>query len=244
MPRRTTVAGGMRPVLVVVAGVLIGVLAVLGIAALTNDDDADPAGGGDPIELSFASVESDPAAAEALVVAWNRWRTASFVTTGTWTRTLDADPDNPLSGDVFTAQDPPRRLVVRLGAVLESIDGTVTTCDAPSEDVIVPACIDGGGGRAYDDRVAAEMQLVLGYVIGDARLYDVGFGSADNPLVTCFDVELREAVLRSPWGRAGAFCFHDDTGALASSRVRRQSAVDEEVTLSYRTEVTDADFLD
>lgn len=231
----------MRPVVLAVAGVVLGVLGVLVGAALVADGDEPDTGPGEPLELSFASVDPDPAAAEALVVAWNRWRTATFVTVGTWTRTLD-DGSPPLTGDAFTAQDPPRRLVIRLGAVLESIDGTITTCDAPTEDVIVPACVDGGAGRTYDERVAAEMQLVLGYVIGDARLYDVGFAAADNPLVTCFDLELREAVLRSPWGRAAAFCFDDETGALASSRVRRQSAVDEEITSGYRTDVTDDDF--
>jgi hypothetical protein len=224
-------------VVLVLGGLCAGVLAVLAIAArVAGDDDPGPAETLPSIELTFPAVDHDPAAAEALVIAWNRWRTGTFVSSGTWTRTIDG-ADEPLSGDVFMAQDPPRRLVVRLGAVTESIDGTVTTCDAPSDAIVVPACTDGGQGRSYDERLDTEMQLVLEYIIGNARLYDV------EQHDSCFQLELREAVLRSPWGRASQFCFDDETGALASSLVRRQSAVDEERTTGYRTDVTDDDFL-
>ena len=224
----------MRPVILVAAGVVAGVVAVLGIAALLIDDDADDVPL-DPIEVSFPPVEHDEAAAKDLVVAWNRWRTASFVSAGTWTRTLDSD-DAPLTGDTYTAQEPPRRLVLRLGAVIESIDGSLVTCDNPSEPVIVPECSEMAGLRSYDERLRSEMSLVLNYVIGEERIYDVA--EVDG----CFNVELIPAVLRSPWGRAGQFCFDEASGALRSSRVRRQSAVDEEVAVVIRTDVSDEDF--
>lgn len=225
----------MRPVVLVAAGVVAGVVAVLAIAALVaenGDDTGDP----EPIELSFPAVEHDEVAAENLVVAWNRWRTATFVSSGTWTRTLD-DADAPLTGDAYTAQAPPRRLVLRLGAVIESIDGTVVTCDNPSEPVIVPGCSEVAGVLSYEDRLRSEMSLVLNYVRGDQRIYDVA-ATGD-----CFNVELIPAALRSPWGRAAEFCFDEESGALRSSRVRRQSAVDEERALVIRTDVTEADFL-
>ncbi|MEQ8841578.1 MAG: hypothetical protein RIB98_11400 [Acidimicrobiales bacterium] len=224
----------MRQLMLVVGGVVAGVVAVLAVAALVlgDDEDAAPTEG---IELSFPAIEHDDEAAEALVVAWHRWRTATFVTIGTWTRTLDGDED-PLTGDSFLAQDPPRRVVVRLGAVIESIDGSTVTCDDPTEPVIVPGCTEVAGGSSYGERLRTEMSLVLNYARGDDRLYDVA--TADG----CFQVALREAALRSPWGRAAEFCFDDETGALASSRVRRQSAIDTEITSVIRTEVTDDDF--
>lgn len=226
----------MRPVLLVVAGVVAGVVLVLGISALVGDDDTtDPDLG--PVELSFPPVDHDEQAAEDLVVAWDRWRTATFVSSGTWTRTLDGS-DAPLGGDTYVAQQPPRRVVVRLGAVIESIDGSVVTCDNPAEPVIVPECSEVDGLLTYDERLRSEMSLVLGYVIGDTRIYDVA--EVDG----CFHVELIPAALRSPWGRAAQFCFDDETGALRSSRVRRQSAVDEEVVFSIRSEVGDDDFLE
>lgn len=224
----------MRPVLVVAAGIVVGVLAVLMIAVVTADD-----GSGDslsPVELSFPEVEHEETAADDLVVAWNRWRTASYVSTGTWTRTLDGS-DSPLTGDAYTAQLPPRRLILRLGSVVESIDGTVLTCDNPAEPVIVPGCSEVEGLLSYDDRLRSEMSLVLNYVRGPQRIYDVA------EVEGCFHVELIPAALRSPWGRAAQFCFDEASGALRSSRVRRQSAVDEEVVAVISTDVSDADFL-
>lgn len=225
----------MRPVLMVVAGVVAGVVAVLGIAALTGGDDEPAPSTLTEIELSFPAVTHDETAAEDLVVAWNRWRTATFVSSGTWTRTLDGS-DSPLTGDTYTAQDPPRRLALRLGAVIELIDGTLVTCDNPAEPVIVPACSEVDGLRDYDERLQAEMSLVLNYVIGDTRIYDVA--DVDG----CFEVALTAAAIRSPWGKAAEFCFDEDSGALRSSRVRRESAVDEDIAVFIRTEVTDADF--
>lgn len=226
----------MRPVLLVVAGIVVGVLAVLVGAALwggTETSDEAPLAS---VELSFPPVEHDPQAAEDLVVAWDRWRTATFVSVGTWTRTLDGS-DEPLTGDAFIAQDPPRRVVARLGAIIESIDGSVVTCDNPEEPVIVPGCTEVAGVLSYDDRLRVEMSLVLGYVIGDGRIYDV------DEVDGCFRVELIPAALRSPWGRAAQFCFDEETGALRSSRVRRQSAVDEEISVAIRTDVGEDDFL-
>ncbi len=224
----------MRNLVLLVGGVVAGIVAALAVAALVIDGD-DETAVTEPVELSFPAVDHDETAAEDLVVAWNRWRTATFVSAGTWTRTLD-DGSAPLSGETFLAQDPPRRVVVRLGAVIESIDGTVATCDDPTEPVIVPGCTEVASDRSYDDRLRSEMSLVLNYVRGERRLYDVAVVDA------CFLVELREAALRSPWGRAAEFCFDAESGALASSRVRRQSAVDEEITTAIRTEVTDDDF--
>lgn len=225
----------MRSTWLVVGGLVIGVVAVLAIAAIVWQGPVGDRGESTPVDVTFPAVDHDRAAAEDLVVAWNRWRTATYASTGTWRRVLDG-ADAPLEGDIYTAQQPPRRLVVRLGAVIEEIDGEVTTCDSADAEVIVPECTRSTGSLTYDERLRAEMSLVLAYVIGDDRIYDV---AAEGD---CFRVELVEAALRSPWGRAAEFCFDAESGALASSRVRRRSAIDEEFTTSIRTEVTDADF--
>ena len=226
----------VRAVWIVVGGVGVGILAVLGYAAFAGGGTDTP--GRAPInsiELAFPAVEHDEQAAEDLVVAWNRWRTTTFVSQGTWTRTLDGS-DSPLTGEVYTAQDPPRRLVLRLGTITEQIDGNLTICDGERDEIIVPGCTEMTGGRSYDDRVTAEMSLVLRYVIGDGRIYDVA------EVGGCFRVELLPAALRSPWGRAARFCFDSESGALRSSLVRRQSAIDVEVNTAIRSDVSDADF--
>ncbi len=216
-----------------VLGLVVGVVVALGVFALFILDAADS---GDPPETSFPAIDHDEVSADGLVAAWTRWRTATFVSEGIWTRTIDG-VDEPLTGPVYTAQRPPRRLVVRLGSTVEEIDRTVATCDASDDDVIVPGCTAGDSGISFDDRVAAELLLVGGYVDGDRRLYDVDRGEPG-----CYRVELIAPILAAPWGRWAEFCFDPASGALASARVLRPSAIDLEVINIIRTEVTDADF--
>lgn len=227
---------------------LIAILAFVGAAVvvlaaaavwLTVTGDDDPAldvsvAESDVVEgVSFPPIDHDPTAADALLAAWERWRTATFVSIGTWTRTVDGVVE-PLVGDVYTAQDPPRRLVVRLGAVVERFDGRTAACSPVEEDVVAPPCT-AGEGLGYDEVVARELALVAQYVGGPTRLYDVGTDGA------CFQAELIGAALASPWGRWAEFCF-DDSGALQSARIRRPSAIDVESITTIRTDVTDADF--
>ena len=225
----------MPRLLLVAGGVVLGVVFVFGLAWVVADDD-EPSEDRVP-EFSFPAVAHDPAAADALVAAWERWRTATFVTVGQWSRVLDGD-DAPLEGPTYMAQNPPRRVSVRLGSVIEEIDETVARCALGSDEVIVPECVAGATARTYDDRVADEMVVVGEYVTGDERLYDVGFGE----LPGCFRVELEAALLRASWGRWSEFCFDAESGVMVSARTRRPSAVDNEVTLEIRTDVTDLDF--
>ena len=185
--------------------------------------------------ISFPAIDHDPAAAADLVDVWERWRTASFVSIGTWTRTLDGVTE-PLTGDVYMAQDPPRRLSIRLGALAENIDGLVAACSPVEDDAVVaPICVR-GEGISYDVRVGAELALVEQYVGGPNRLYDVATDGV------CFQVELIGPALASPWGSWAEFCFDDESGALRLARIRRPSAIDIESIHTVRTEVVATDF--
>ena len=146
-------------------GAVVVVLAVAAVVLTVRSNDASPApvaSAPDPnvIEgISFPAIDHDPAAAADLVDVWERWRTASFVSIGTWTRTLDGVTE-PLTGDVYMAQDPPRRLSIRLGALAENIDGLVAACSPVEDDAVVaPICVR-GEGISYDARVGAELALV------------------------------------------------------------------------------------
>ncbi|MEZ5166134.1 MAG: hypothetical protein R2695_06465 [Acidimicrobiales bacterium] len=206
-------------------------LVVLGVAALVADDEPDS----EPVTLSFPAVTHDAAAATELVKDWYRWRTATFVTVGTWTRTLDGT-DEPLTGEVRMAQDPPRRLSERLGAVSDRIDGTVVSCDRSTGELLAPDCAQAAGRRTYEEYVDDEMHLVVAYVIGDQRIYDV---ERDDD--GCYHVELGADAVESRGAGPGVL-LRRSLGALRSSRIRRQNATDEETTTSIRVEVTDADF--
>ena len=207
MDRALTVVLGL-----VVAGVVL-LLAVALVLTVRADDDVFEVTF-EPVSTDFPPVDHDPDAAADLIDAWAAWRTGTFVTAGTWSRTVDGR-DDPLVGDVYLAQDPPRRVVVRLGAQVLDID------DA----------------ERFESLVVNELALVGGYVVGDDRLYDVARISD-----ACFHAELVAPALASPWGRWAEYCFDAETGAMVSARVRRQSAIDVERTAVVTTVVTEADF--
>jgi hypothetical protein len=127
---------------------------------------------------------------------------------------------------------------VRLGSLVELIDDAVRTCDSEAGGALALSCLTGRGGLTYDQRVAAEIAVVEGYVSGDGRPFDVGFGTDDG----CYRVENRALLPAAPWGLWAEFCFDPESGAMESARVRRDSAVDTEVMVEIRTGVTEADF--
>jgi len=230
----------MERAALIVVGLAVGVLVAVGAVWWWGDDDGPALPSAEPIgDLEFPPVDHEPGAARDFRAAWERWRTAGFVATGTWTRSVDGR-DDQLRGTSYRAQDPPRRLVIRLGSVIERTDGSVFSCDGDAdvvEDLILPECVAGETSLTYDERVAAEMANVDGYVLGDGRLYDVAAAAPG-----CWQLELRNPVQVTPWGRWAEFCFADDSGALTSSRIRRASSVDREELRVQTTEVTDADF--
>jgi hypothetical protein len=225
-----------RAVLVVV-GVSLGVLLGIGAYTVLGDDTPSSVGTARPAQTDFPAVDHDEVAAADLLDAWRRWRTATFYSRGSWERRLD-NGDSPLRGEVVTVQNPPRRTVVRLGSLVELIDDAVRTCDSEAGGALALSCLTGRGELTYDQRVAAEVNVVEGYVSGDDRPFDVGFGTDDG----CYRVENRALLPAAPWGLWAEFCFDPESGAMESARVRRDSAVDTEVMVEIRTGVTEADF--
>lgn len=230
----------MERAALLIGAVSVGVLLAVGAAVVVfgAGDASDDAGPDGEVTTSFPAIDHDVEAAEELIEAWDRWRRATFVTTGTWQRELDSGGD-PLSGPTLRVQEPPRRLVVRLGSTVERVDDVVAICDTDQAvEIDPPDCVEGRGGLGYDERVDREVATVSGYVVGDARAYDVDRGE----ITGCFRAEARRPTITSPWGRWAEFCFDAGSGALESSRIRKPSAVDTEITSSIRTEVTAADF--
>ena len=217
--------------LVVVLGLVVGIVTALGFYAWQLDDDAE-------LEVpttNFPAITHDSEAAVVFLLDWERWRTATFVSQGTWTRRLDG-VDEPLAGSMYTAQDPPRRLVVRLGATIEYVDNQIATCNSSTGELVAPVCV-AGSGMSYDERVRVEMALVRGYVTGVEREYDVRLGENG-----CYQLEIVQPRVASPWGKWSEFCFDAESGALRQATVRRQSATDVELIISISTDVSDADF--
>lgn len=219
-------------------GLLFGFVAALVIGAIVIDEPSPVVSEGRAVDNRFPAVDHDPEAATELMAAWLRWRTATFIADGTWSRTLDAG-GQPLTGPVHIVQDPPRRLVQRLGSTVELFDDAVASCE-PADDGTDPVapCVSGSSGLTYQQRVDSELALVRAYVTGESRIYDTGRGLIDG----CYRAELNAAALGSPWGRWAEFCFDPASGALLSSRIRRQSAIDVEFDEVTSTVVADSDF--
>ncbi len=218
--------------LIVVVGLSLGVLLGAGVWAVTAPPGpVDPVVTVGPAATPFPAVDHDPAAVDGFVAAWHRWRTSTFVARGVWTRRLDVG-GAPLTLSTYTAQDPPRRVVMRGGAVVELIDGTVRGCDTELDTVT--GCTAGDAGVTYDDAVAAELALVRRQVGGPQRAYAV----ERAPRPGCWRLELEVVAAAPAWGRWAEFCFDPDDGVMTSARIRRPSAVDEEHVVSVENEVT------
>ncbi len=219
-------------------GLLLGFVVALVIGRIVIDNPSPVVSKGTLVENPFPAVDHDPAAAANLIDAWSTWRSATFIVDGTWSRSLDSG-GQPLTGPVHIVQRPPRRVVQRLGSTVELFDDSVASCEPTGDgaDPVAP-CVAGESNITYQQRVESELALVRGYVTGDTRLYDVGPGLISG----CYRAELIAVALGSPWGRWAEFCFDPATGALVSSRIRRQSAIDLEIDKVTSTVVVDSDF--
>jgi hypothetical protein len=210
------------------ATLLLGV----GIAEVRHDDrplvDEDPA-------LSDA-------AAERFVQAWERSRTATFVTTGTYERRSDVTGASVASEDVVV-QRPPRRLHRQLGGVEGRDDDRLLVCPAPpageDEEDREPCRLGAPGGRTYAEQVRDEVDGLRSLTSGPDPLYGVTAGDEG-----CYDLELRRVDPRAPFGVEASFCFDAATGAPTRSRVRHEGGIVEVVVVTeIRTEVRDVDLV-
>ena len=231
---------GVERAVLIVIGLAAGVLGGIGAFVLVDRarTPTDPVVFSDEVVVSqFPAVTHDELAAADLRQAWENWRQSTFYARGDWERRLD-DGDQTLSGPVLLVQDPPRRLVARLGSLVEQIDGDVFSCDPLPEDSIGAPCVTGSGTISYSERVQRELDAVDTYVFGDQRAFNVQYADAPG----CYQAESRTFNPAVPWGLWAQFCFDHDTRVMISSRIRRESAIDIEAIFESRSVVTDADF--
>ena len=180
---------------------------------------------------------SEAGAAEAFVAAWERSRTSTYLTEGTFERRSEVTGASIASEDVVV-QRPPRRIHRQLGGVDGRDDGRLLVCPAPppGEDEPEP-CRYGPEGRSYDSSVRREVEGVRSIVTGGDPLYTV-----TSPADGCFVLDLRRSDPRAPFGIGATFCFDAATGAPIRSEVRYAEGINEVVVVDRVTaEVTDAD---
>lgn len=211
-------------VVVVAYAVLLAAVSVQAIR------DPDLERGGEPAADALA-------VAEAFVEAWERSRTATFLTVGTYERHSEVTGATITSQDVV-AQRPPRRIHRQLGGVDGRDDDRVIVCPAPPAGQEPEPCRFGpSGGVSYERSVAREVAGVRSLTTGPDPLYRV---AAADP--GCFDLDLLRVDPRAPFGVAASFCFDAETGAPASRRVEHEGGIVEVLTVTAITaSVTDRD---
>jgi hypothetical protein len=218
-------------------GVVWGWTAVVAYAVLlaavsvqaVRDADLER-GGGDP-------AAADRAVADAFVEAWERSRTATFLTVGTYERHSEVTGATITSEDVV-AQRPPRRIHRQLGGVDGRDDDRVIVCPAPPAGQEAEPCRFGpSGGIGYERSVAREVAGLTSLTTGPDPLYRVVPGGPG-----CFDLDLLRVDPRAPFGVSASFCFDAETGAPASRRVEHEGGIVEVLTVTAITAtVTDRD---
>lgn len=181
----------------------------------------------------------DDGASERFVVAWERSREATYFAAGTYERRSEVTGATLSSEDVV-AQRPPRRLHRQLGGVEGRDDDRLIVCPAPPSaeaDQPAPCQLGPPRGATYAESVQREVDGVRSLTEADQPLYSV---AERRP--GCFDLALRRADPRAPFGVRASFCFDAATGAVSASRVHHEGGIVEVVVVtSIRTDVADAD---
>lgn len=217
------VGAARRPLVGAIAGTLVGAAAVVVLAV--NDVASD-----DPSPTTTRSESRE--AAEELLAAWERKLRGTWVARSEFTRTTATR--QTLSGEVHEAQRPPDRVRRGLGSVDARIGGRRVAC-APTERGEVQ-CRDGGAAPPYDEEVAADLEILRGYVTGPRRLYAV---AAEG--VTCYRLRLVRRMLAPPYGDVARFCFQAATGGPLSAEIRRDGTLDVTRAVEVRADPTPED---
>lgn len=187
--------------------------------------------GGDRADLAPVRP-GDPAAAAALVAAWERAAAGTFVVRSSFERRLAGGAT--LSAESVLAQRPPDRLRRQAGTVSGRLGGRLVAC-TEVEGRHLP-CVDAGPAPAYAVDVATEVAAVRRLVSGLSSPYAVTGGGSG-----CFALRLRVWGPAPVYGTAARFCFDRATGAPVRTEVTRPEGTDVTVALELRRP-TSADF--
>lgn len=220
--------GGPSRVVLVAVGLLVGLL-LGGLAAWLTTRGADDATD-DDVESATTAPETAEAAV-AFVEAWERSRTATFLTGSLLTRTTEV---GMLEIPIVVAQRPPDRVISSGRSTEGTVGGEQRVCDEQL-DGLVHCGVTSTPGESFEEKVAAEVAVLRSYFEADLPLYAVaGSGS-------CFDLRLTRAVHAPPFGQSARFCFDAASGAPQLQRIERPEGTDVVVLVSVRTDVTEED---
>jgi hypothetical protein len=170
--------------------------------------------------------------AQALVDAWQRSRTGTWVVEAHYT--LQRGGAVVSEGEQATAQRPPDRLVRQFGSTQGTVAGRAVACATGPDDRL--ACRDGGPAPDYGQDVAREVANLAALVQGQGAAYAVAAQEGG-----CYALDLLRTLSQPPYGRHARFCFDPATGAPVRQEVDHEGEVELTVATDVRAP-TDADF--
>lgn len=220
--------GGPSRLTLVVVGLGVGLLvgAALGwVTSRSDDDDPDA-----EVATTTTAPETAEAAAE-LVEAWERSRTATYLSGSLLERTTSEGFTVEIP--IVVAQRPPDRVVSTGTSVQGVVDGETWVCDEQLDGLL--RCSSTPSAEDAAAEVAAEIERLRGYFDGDLPVYRVSRSGE------CFDLRLTRAMQAPPYGQRARFCFDEASGAPSLQRVERAEGTDEVTLVSVRTDVTAED---
>lgn len=216
------------------SGILVGWVAVIAYAVLLVVAGVDGAHQQGRVERHAASTR----AADRFVAAWERSRTATFLTVGTFERSSPITGARIASQDIV-AQRPPRRLHRQLGGVEGRDDDRLVVCPAAPQgtDGSAPCHLGEAAGTTYAESVMVEVDALGTMVSGSDPLYAV-----DEVEAGCFTLKQTRVEPRAPFGIRARFCFDEGTGAPSATRVEYDGGIVEVFAArEIRAHVGDAD---
>ncbi|KAA0235129.1 MAG: hypothetical protein JJLCMIEE_01438 [Acidimicrobiales bacterium] len=217
------------PLLFVAA--FVGVLALAGVGGGGSPDDGGAARQG--AEVTAAVVSSGDEAEQALVSAWERYRTSTFSVSSEFVR--ETTLGGELHSETSIVQRPPDRIVRQGGGAIGQIEGVAVDCVTTSDEEFV--CAEAAAAAPYEQDVAEEIEAFEAYFAAEPGLYDVVLTEAG-----CFELTLRREVVAPDYGNWARMCFDESTGALEYLEIRRPEGVDVTEAVTISTDVADDEF--
>ena len=231
--------GRVTTLALVAIGLAIGGVIGLGILALIDR------GSSSTPTFSLDAGTFDPAVqqdnARSFLVAWQRFRTATYVAELTLHRETTGAA-SPLDSTGRLAQRPPQRLVTAFGGATSSFGDALSGCDTvPGTTATVcgpSGATTGDPMTAYQADVRNELAVLASYLAGDDPLYRVDLGTPQ-----CWILGRRPTATTTaaPYGDRATFCFDEATGAPRRFTTAGLEGTDVLESTAIRTEVTDAD---
>jgi hypothetical protein len=199
----------------------------IGLIAAGFVDRADRPAGRFELQPASAGAQADQQAArDAFLVAWRRYREATYTAQLVFLR-VASDGRELRSTSTYT-QQPPRRVLRSADAVELDAGAASVTCSTVNGSLVCAPAPQ----KDYAALIDEELDVWRTALDGETPWYRIA-----NPVDGCFELALAQTLQDPPYGTISRFCFDATTGALAKRQVVRTGATDTEEAVDISTTI-------